>query len=131
MKRYLSLLFLAAYVTAVVLCHLFGGALRDLASPQAVCVKPEYVLHENRIYISCASELLHAGEGGQYFIDTVIPTERYPEDAYEVCRLAVTPVFLNDEAVLVDARVIAPEMRLIVSADRPVADGDRITIAEE
>ena len=131
MKRYLSLLFLAAYVTAVVLCHLFGGALRDLASSQAVCVKPEYVLHENRIYISCAPELLHAGEGGQYFIDTVIPTDRDPEDAYEVRRLAVMPVFLNDRTFLVDAQVIAPEMRLIVTADRPISDGDRVTVSEE
>ena len=118
-------------MTATVLCHLFGGQLRDLVSPQAVCVLPEYVLYENQVCIQGANDILHTDAEGQFFLYTVVPTDRYPEDAYEVGSIMVDPVFVDEDHFLIAADAVESEMRFLVRADKPFSIGDRVTIADK
>ena len=131
MKRYLTVFLFVLYMTATVLCHLFGGQLRALVSPQAVCVLPEYVLYENQVCIQGTNDILHTDAEGQFFLYTVVPTDRYPEDAYEVGSIVVDPIFVDEDHFLIAADAVESEMRFLVQANKPFSIGDRVTIADK
>lgn len=131
MKKRLTLFLFTLFLASIFIFTTFGNTIREILSPNVLCVYPEYRTFnetDGRMYLSFPVSALQTDENGLTYIYTVVKSNEYNEEIYCIQRQDVKAVHKTDRSVYVQFTNIRISDAVVVGWDEMLYDGQQVHI---